>query len=67
MTEQRDENNVERFETLPLCDGCWQALFGDKVPSRLIPPETEVCARCDEVTRSGIYIRTRAAALKESR
>jgi hypothetical protein len=45
--------------TQPLCEACWAALMGDRMPVRMKEDyrEAEMCALCKTVTRSGIYAR----------
>lgn len=40
-----------------LCDWCWSDTNPDRLPVRALPPEAEVCTRCGDATRSGIYVR----------
>ena len=41
-----------------LCDECWRAREGARVPVRLTKPRAEVCCSCGQRTTSGILVRT---------
>jgi hypothetical protein len=43
--------------TVAICDACWLIEEGGRDPVRLDKPNTETCYRCQQVTRSGIYVR----------
>jgi hypothetical protein len=45
------------WRTVPLCDTCWKAQNPGRGPIRLREPEPEPCYSCQEMTKSGIYIR----------
>ena len=45
------------WRTVPLCDTCWKAQNPGRGPLRLREPEPEPCYSCQEMTKSGIYIR----------
>ena len=42
---------------VPICDVCWLAEGGSFDPVRLKEPAKETCYRCQQPTRSGIYVR----------
>ena len=46
--------------THPICDDCWHAQQGERVPHRLVEEyrEVERCCSCGKQTKSGIYIRS---------
>lgn len=46
-----------KWQTLPVCERCWQELNGERVPVRVRPPVPEVCVWCRGQTTSGIYAR----------
>ena len=41
----------------PICDDCWLATEGNRVPCRVIEAKEEACSYCGEATKSGIYVR----------
>lgn len=44
--------------TQPCCLGCWHERNGeDRIPPRVVNPESEVCCYCGESEASGIYVR----------
>lgn len=45
------------WQTVPVCDQCWEELNGFRLPHRLRDPERETCFKCHEVTNSGIFSR----------
>lgn len=45
------------WETVPLCDGCWEHTNPDREALRLRAPDLEYCFLCGVATRSGIYTR----------
>ena len=47
-----------------VCDGCWEARNGDRVPYRLVERDTEVCCYCGRNNRSGIYVRVERAEVR---
>jgi len=44
------------FQTVPICQQCWDDNFGPRVSARLKDPELETCWMCLSLTMSGIYI-----------
>lgn len=46
------------YANAPCCLDCWEWMNGDRVPVRIVNPDTETCHWCRTTTRSGIYIRT---------
>lgn len=44
----------------PVCDECWEKENPDLEPARMRESyrQVEVCCRCGDETRSGIYVRT---------
>lgn len=42
---------------MPICDVCWLVEVGGIEPVRLAEPPHDICYRCKQVTRSGIYVR----------
>ena len=48
-----------RPATVPICDECWAIEEPKRQPVRFreTEVENEICYRCGEVTRSGIYTR----------
>lgn len=49
--------------THALCDRCWGALEGERIPSRVREADRETCCRCGGVTFSGIYYRADPASM----
>lgn len=47
------------FITVAVCDDCWTAIEPNRTPVRLKDPAPEICYRCDRLTMSGIYVRTK--------
>jgi hypothetical protein len=47
------------WQTVPICDDCWEQGEGGRKPGRFIEDlrEEEACYRCGQITRSGIYVR----------
>jgi hypothetical protein len=47
------------WQTVPICDYCWEYEEGIKKPFRFKTLErvVEVCYRCGTITKSGIYVR----------
>jgi hypothetical protein len=48
---------VKRWRTVAICQRCWLIEEPGREPVRLAEPEPEPCYRCEETTRSGIYVR----------
>ena len=46
-----------RAATVPICDACWLIEEPVRTPVRFTEPDTEHCYRCEQETRSGIYVR----------
>ena len=40
-----------------ICDACFRALFGYRMPVRLLEPREETCCKCGNKTESGIFTR----------
>lgn len=49
-------NVIEEHPHGTVCDDCWRALQGDRVPQRVTNPPEEICVRCQAPTTSGIRI-----------
>lgn len=49
----------KRFANVAVCDDCWVAREGDRVPVRFKEPPSEPCHFCDKITLSGIYQRVK--------
>jgi hypothetical protein len=43
--------------TVPICGSCWVDQYGQREPTVLKDPETELCHFCELPTRAGIYVR----------
>ena len=50
----------------PLCDDCWKARAGDRVPVRIRDADPETCAQCGQETTSGIWVRIEPGSLPYS-
>lgn len=50
---------MSRPATVPICEACWLIEGPGREPVRLVKPwrDTEHCYRCQQETRSGIYVR----------
>jgi len=43
--------------THPICERCWRAAEGPRLPARITPADPERCCFCAGATRAGIYVR----------
>ncbi len=58
-----------KWKNVPLCDECWKLWHPERAPVRLRPEHTTdlVCAYCDHLTGSSIFVRVKVEFPEEAK